>query len=39
MLKYERHLVVVSVIAIVILVVAVLAILMEIPLPFTGQSG
>lgn len=39
MLKYERHLVAVSVIAIVILVAAVLAIIFELPLPFAGKGG
>jgi len=34
MLKYERHLIVVTVIAVVVLAAAVLAILLEVPLPF-----
>ena len=38
MLNYERHLVVVTVIAVVILAAAVLAILLEIPLPFIGRE-
>lgn len=38
MLKYERHLAVVSVIAIVVLAAAVLAIILELPLPFTGKG-
>jgi hypothetical protein len=38
MLNYERHLLVVTVIALVIIVVAILAIILEIPLPFIGES-
>ena len=38
MLKYERHLIVVSVIAVVVLAAAVLAILLEVPLPFMGRD-
>ncbi len=38
MLKYERHLVVVTVIAVVVLAAAVLAILLEVPLPFMGRD-
>lgn len=34
MLKYERHLIVVTVIAVVVLAAAVLAILLEVSLPF-----
>ena len=38
MLKYERHLLVVTVIALVIIVVAILAIILEVPLPFIGEG-
>jgi hypothetical protein len=38
MLSYERHLLVITVIAVVIIVVAVSAIFMEIPLPFMGKN-
>lgn len=38
MLKYERHLIVVTVIAVVVLAAAVLAILLEVPLPFMGRD-
>ncbi len=38
MLTYERHLLVISVIAVVIIVVAITAIFLEIPLPFMGSS-
>jgi hypothetical protein len=38
MLNFERHLLVVSVIAVVIIVVAVVAILLEVPLPFLGRD-
>lgn len=38
MLKYERHLLVVTVIALIIIVVAILAVLLEIPLPFISKS-
>jgi hypothetical protein len=38
MLNYERHLLVVTVIALVIIVVAILAIILEIPLPFIGEG-
>jgi hypothetical protein len=38
MLKYERHLLVVTIIAVVIIVVAVAAIILEIPLPFIGKA-
>ncbi len=38
MLKFERHLVVVTVIAVVVLAAAVLAILLEVPLPFMGRD-
>jgi hypothetical protein len=37
MLSYERHLLVISVIAVIIIVVAVTAIFLEIPLPFMGN--
>jgi hypothetical protein len=36
MLKYERHLVVVTLIAVAALLVAVAAIVLEVPLPFIG---
>lgn len=36
MLNFERHLVVVSIIAVVIIVAAVLAIVLEVPMPFIG---
>jgi len=36
MLKYERHLVVATVIAVAIIAAAVLVILLEVPLPFNG---
>ena len=38
MLSYERHLLVMSIIAVVIIVVAVAAAFLEIPLPFMGKS-
>ena len=38
MLSYERHLLVITVIAVVIIVAAVAAIFMEIPLPFMSNS-
>lgn len=38
MLQYERHLIVVTVIALLIIVAAVLAILLEVPLPFIGRE-
>jgi len=38
MLNYERHLLVVTVIALVIIVVAIVAIILEVPLPFSGKS-
>jgi len=38
MLSYERHLLVISVIAVVIIVAAVAAIFLEIPLPFMGKN-
>lgn len=38
MLNYERHLVVVTVIALVIIAVAVVAIILEVPLPFIGKD-
>jgi hypothetical protein len=38
MLKYERHLVVVTLIAIAVLVVAIAAIVLEVPLPFIGRQ-
>ncbi len=38
MLSYERHLLVITVIAVVIIVAAVAAIFMEIPLPFMGNN-
>ena len=38
MLNYERHLVVVTVIALVIIAVAIVAIILEVPLPFIGKS-
>lgn len=37
MLKYERHLVVVTLIAVAVLLVAVAAIVLEVPLPFVGR--
>jgi len=36
MLNFERHLMVVSIIALVIIGIAVVAILLEVPLPFIG---
>jgi len=38
MLKYERHLLVMTVIALVIIAVAIVAIILEVPLPFIGKS-
>ena len=38
MLSYERHLLVMSIIAVVIIIVAVTAIFLEIPLPFMDKS-
>ncbi len=38
MLSYERHLLVVSVIAVIIIVVAVAAIILGIPLPFMSNT-
>jgi hypothetical protein len=38
MLSYERHLLVITVIAVVIIVAAVAAIFMEIPLPFMSNN-
>jgi hypothetical protein len=38
MLNYERHLVVVTVIALVIIAVAVVAIILEVPLPFISKD-
>jgi hypothetical protein len=38
MLNYERHLVVVTVIALVIIAVAIVAIVLEVPLPFIGKQ-
>lgn len=37
MLSYERHLLVITVIAVIIVVVAVTAIFLGIPLPFMGN--
>jgi hypothetical protein len=38
MLKFERHLVVVTIIAVVIIAASVLAILLEVPLPIVGRD-
>ncbi len=38
MLNYERHLVVVTIIALVIIAVAIVAIILEVPLPFIGKQ-
>jgi len=38
MLKYERHLVVVTIICLVIIAVAVAAVILEVPLPFIGKG-
>lgn len=38
MLRYERHLLVVTAIALLIIVIAVLAILLEVPVPFIGKG-
>jgi hypothetical protein len=38
MLNYERHLIVVTVIALVIIAVAIVAIILEVPLPFVGKG-
>lgn len=38
MLSYERHLLVITVIAVVIIVAAVAAIIMGIPLPFMSNN-
>lgn len=38
MLSYERHLLVISVIAVIIIVVAVAAIILGIPLPFMSNT-
>lgn len=38
MLNYERHLLVVTVIALIVIVVAVAAIVLEVPLPFIGKG-
>lgn len=38
MLSYERHLLVVTVIAVVIILVSVAAIFLEVPLPFMRNS-
>jgi hypothetical protein len=38
MLNYERHLLVVTVIALIVIVVAVAAIVLEVPLPFINKG-
>ena len=38
MLSYERHLLVVTAIALVIIVAAVLAVIFEVPLPFINRG-
>lgn len=38
MLKYERHLLVVTVIALIIIAVSIVAIILELPLPFIGKA-
>ena len=38
MLKYERHLVVVTVICLVIIAVAIVAVILEVPLPIIGKG-
>ena len=38
MLNYERHLVVMTIIALVIIAVAVAAVILEVPLPFIGKG-
>lgn len=38
MLNYERHLVVMTIIALVIIAVAVAAVILEVPLPFIGKD-
>jgi hypothetical protein len=38
MLNYERHLLIVTVIALVIIAVAIVAVILEVPLPFIGKE-
>jgi len=38
MLKYERHLLVATVIALLVIAASILAIIFEIPLPFVGKA-
>lgn len=38
MLSYERHLLVVTVIALVIILAAILAVIFEVPLPFISRG-
>ena len=38
MLNYERHLLIVTVIALVIIAVAIVAVILEVPLPFISKE-